>query len=339
MKSVKEFLPQLQSPKKVVITTHPNPDADALGSSLGLYHFLVKQGHSVTVITPTDYPDFLNWMPENEKVITYSEDSANLVSELVSTADILFCLDFSNLSRLRGMEEDVRETKAIKVLIDHHRDPEQFADFQLWSTEAAATAELIYDFICLNGSRDEIDKNIANCLYAGILTDTGSFKHPSTTSKVHKIVAELIELGADVNGVNRAIYDTNSLDRLRFIGYALLKKLIVRSELDIAYFVIDQEDSKRFSLKSGDTEGLVNYALSIKGIIMATIIIEKEDEVKLSFRSIDDYAVNLLASDHFEGGGHKNASGGVSRLSLEKTVEKFESILPEFKRKYYKKQQ
>ncbi len=336
MESIKSFLPKLDNPQKIVITTHPNPDADALGSSLGLYHYLHGRGHEVSVITPTDYPDFLFWMPGNETVIAYCEEKKQEVLEIIGKCDIIFCLDFSNLSRLKDMESMIRESDATKVLIDHHRDPEDFADYQLWSTEASATAELIFDFIDMIGDKSKITEDISNCLYAGILTDTGSFKHPSTTAKVHRIVAELIELKADVNKVNRAIYDTNSLDRLRFIGYALLKKLVVKKDLNIAYFVIDLEDRKRFSLKSGDTEGLVNYALSIFGIVMATIIIEREDEVKMSFRSVGDYAVNLFASDHFEGGGHKNASGGVSKLSLNETIEKFEGLLPSFKKDYYK---
>lgn len=336
MKPIKAFLPQLQNPKRIVITTHPNPDADALGSSLGLYHFLKNKGHDATVVTPTDYPDFLHWMPGNDTVVAFDPEKKGNIATLIDQAEVIFCLDFSNLSRLKDLSPMIQEAKATKVLIDHHRDPEQFADYQLWSTEAAATAELIFEFICQAESIEEITPAIANCLYAGILTDTGSFKHPSTTSKVHRIVADLIDRKADVNAVNRAIYDTNSLDRLRFIGYALLKKLVVKQELHIAYFVIDLEDSKRFSLKSGDTEGLVNYALSIQGIVMATIIIEKEEEVKMSFRSIGDYAVNLFANDHFEGGGHKNASGGVSREGLEDTIVRFEKLLPDFKKNYYK---
>jgi len=261
-----------------------------------------------------------------------------LVRGKIMDCDIIFCLDFSMLNRLKEMEEMIRGSKSIKVIIDHHRDPEDFANFQLWDTGAAATAELLYDFITMLDGKDEITSDIANCIYAGIMTDTGSFRHPSTTAKVHRIVADLIDLNADVNMVSREIYDNNSLNRLKFTGYALAECLYVRHDLKIAYFVISKRDFKRFELKPGDTEGLVNYALSIKGTIMATIIIGQDNEVRLSFRSVGDYAVNLFASHHFEGGGHKNASGGVSKLSLKKTVEKFESLLPDFKKKYLKVQ-
>ncbi|MFT4737144.1 MAG: phosphoesterase RecJ-like protein, partial [Paraglaciecola sp.] len=228
----------------------------------------------------------------------------------------------------------VLNSPAIKVLIDHHLDPDDFADYQLWDTKAAATAELIFDLIIMMNSQEEITADIANCLYAGIMTDTGSFKHPSTTSKVHKIVASLIEYGCDVSRVSRAIYDTNTVSRLRFLGYVLLEKLTVREDLGIAYIVVSDEESNRFQLKSGDTEGIVNFALSIQGIIMATIIIEKGDEVKLSFRSVGDYVVNTFAGDNFSGGGHKYASGGASELSLKETIIKYENLIETYKEHY-----
>ena len=335
MKPLEALFNQLATPRKIVITTHPNPDADALGSSLGLRHFLAGRGHEATVITPTDYPDFLEWMPGNADVIAYSDEKHDLVDQLIRNADLVFCLDFSSTHRLKKMESIILDANATKVLIDHHLDPEDFTDYQLWDTKAAATAELVFDLIQMMGARNEITADIANCLYAGIMTDTGSFKHPSTTAKVHRTVAELIELGANVNYVNREIYDTNSLERLRFLGYALLERLTVREDLKVAYLVVSAEDFKRFNLKSGDTEGIVNYALSIKGIIMATIIIERDDEVKLSFRSVGDYVVNTFANEYFNGGGHKNASGGSSDLSLEATLEKFESLITDYKDKYY----
>jgi len=334
MRAIDSFLPQLDNPRKIVITTHPNPDADALGSSLSLFHFLKARGHDVVVITPTDYPEFLNWMPGNLKVITYNEESHGEISKIIGQSEIIFCLDFSALKRLKEMEPMIRESKATKVLIDHHLDPEHFAEFGMSDTKAAATAELIYDFFLKLDGKSEITHDIADCIYAGILTDTGSFKHASTSAKVHRTVAELIELGANVSKVNQNIYDTNSVGRLRFIGYALLEKLVVRQDLNIAYFVINASEFERFGLKSGDTEGLVNYALSIKGIVMATIIIERDDEVKLSFRSFGDYAVNLFANDHFNGGGHKNASGGSSKEDLDTTVKNFEALIKDFKTKY-----
>lgn len=338
MRPIEAFLSELDNPKKIIITTHPNPDGDALGSSLALYHFLRAKSHEVTIISPTSYPNFLEWMPGNENVLCYDQDDTESIDNIISEAEIHFSLDYNDLKRLKELGPVVANSPAIKVLIDHHRDPEDFADFGLWNDRAAATAELIYDFILLMEGRDLMSSEIAECLYAGIMTDTGSFKFPSTSAKVHGMVADLIDLGANVSKVNRAIYDTNSLARLRFIGYALLKRLEVVPELNIAYFVIDNDDRERFKLKSGDTEGLVNYALSIKGIVMATIIIEKGDDVKMSFRSVGDYAVNLFAQDHFNGGGHKNASGGLSNDNLPDTITRFKKLIENFKENYFKKQ-
>lgn len=333
MQDISGFKELIKSPKKIVITTHANPDADALGSSLGLYHLLIPMGHEVQVIVPNDYPDFLRWMPGNETVLIF-EKSVKEATDIMNEAEVICCLDFSGLNRIKGMGPVVREAKAKKVLIDHHLDPEDFADFSMWDTSAAATAELVFDLIQQLGMKEAITKDMAEVIYAGIMTDTGSFKHPSTTSKVHRTVADLIDLGADISKVNRNIYDTNSLNRLRFMGYAFLKKLIVKSELKVAYFVITADDYRQFALKSGDTEGLVNYALSIDGIIMATFIIEREDEVKLSFRSVGDYPVNIFASEYFNGGGHKNASGGSSTDTLADTVAKFESVITTFNKKH-----
>ncbi len=330
MKEISAFRALLSTPKKIVITTHASPDADALGSSLGFYHFLKNRGHQTQVITPTEYPEFLHWMEGNDQVISYSSDKDEKIRELIDDADLVCCLDFSSLNRIKNLGEMVGNSSSKKLLVDHHLNPEEFADYELWDNSAAATAELIYDLILLLDGKDEINKAIAEALYAGIMTDTGSFKHGSTSAKIHRTVAELMDLGADVNKISRLIYDTNSLNRLRFIGYALMEKLVVDAKHKVAYFVISQEEHDRFHLKSGDTEGLVNYALSIKGIAVAAILMEKDNEVKMSFRSISGYAVNNFASEHFNGGGHRNASGGISDLGLEVTVEKFKSLIPQF---------
>lgn len=330
MKEISALKALLSTPQKIVITTHANPDADALGSSLGLYHFLKNRGHHTEVITPTAYPEFLHWMEGNDQVIVHSEDTDTQVSESIRNADLICCLDFSGLKRIKDLGDKVGNAPGKKLLVDHHLNPENFAEYELWDQKAAATAELIYDLILLLDGKSEINPAIAEALYAGIMTDTGSFKHGSTSAKIHRTVAELIDHGTDVNKVSRLIYDTNSLNKLRFIGYALMEKLIVNVEHHVAYFVISDEEHDRFHLKSGDTEGLVNYALSIKGIVVAAIIMEKDDEVKMSFRSVGDYAVNDFASEHFNGGGHKNAAGGLSDGNLEETVEKFKTLIPQF---------
>lgn len=318
----------LSTPKKIVITTHASPDADALGSSLGFWHFLRKKGHEVVVVTPTEYPEFLTWMEGNDQVVVNGDDTIEHISKLIHQADLVCCLDFSGLDRIKNLGQLLQQSSSKKLLVDHHLNPDDFVDFRYWDQTAAATAELIYELILILGKREDIDKGIAECLYAGIMTDTGSFKHPSTSAKIHRIVADLIDLGADVNKVSRAIYDTNSLNRLRFIGYALMEKLTVDRNQGIAYFVINLEERSRFNLKSGDTEGLVNYALSIKDIKIAAIIMERDKEIKMSFRSVGDYAVNQFAEDNFDGGGHKNAAGGVSHDSLENTVNKFKQLIP-----------
>ncbi len=316
----------LSDSRKIVITTHANPDADALGSSLGLFHFLKSLGHEVHVIVPNSYPDFLEWMAGNDTVTIYEEDRVKS-DELLDAADLLFCLDFSGFNRIKLMKEKAESIQAKIGLIDHHLNPEIKPDFNFWNDTAAATAELVYDLILDFSGADAITVDITESLYAGIMTDTGSFKHSSTSSKIHRTVAELIDLGADVTIVSGLIYDTNSVDRLRFLGHALAEKLRVIENARVAYFVIDEGDFENFRLKQGDTEGLVNYALSIKGIVVAAIIIQKENEIKLSFRSIDDFAVNKFAEEYFGGGGHKNASGGMSELSLSETEEKFKTLI------------
>ncbi|MEP1035583.1 bifunctional oligoribonuclease/PAP phosphatase NrnA [Ekhidna sp.] len=326
MKDTQALKDFLHTPRKIVITTHANPDADALGSSLGLHLFLTILGQHVNTIVPNSYPDFLEWMPGNSLVINY-EKSREQSDKLLNEAELLFCLDYSGFGRIKDMKGVASSVNAKVALVDHHLNPEIKPDFNFWNDKSAATAELIFDLIINYGGKDTINQDIAECLYAGVMTDTGSFKHNSTTSKVHRMVADLIDLGADVNKVSRLIYDTNSLHRLKFLGHALAEKLQVIEDARVAYFVIGEEDFKDFRLKQGDTEGLVNYALSIKGMVVAAIIIERENEIKLSFRSIGDFAVNKFAEEYFSGGGHKNASGGMSELSLKETEKKFKELI------------
>jgi bifunctional oligoribonuclease and PAP phosphatase NrnA len=331
MRNLQKFKDFLSTPRKIVITTHFKPDADALGSSLGLALFLKKLKHEVYVITPSDYPEFLNWMHGNDEVIVFDEKKEEESLEIVKKAEMIFCMDFNSLSRIHKLGEFVSKSKAVKVLIDHHLDPDHFADFELWDTGAAATAELVYELINLLEERHLIDSHIANCLYAGIMTDTGQFKHSNTTKNVHVVTADLIELGAEVAKVGELIYDNNSLNRLKFIGYALSERLVVLEKYNTAYFMITHPDLKKFNTRTGDTEGLVNYALSLNNIICAAMIVDRgEEEVKMSFRSKGEFSVNDLARLHFEGGGHRNAAGGKSELPIEEVVKKFVAILPQY---------
>ncbi len=331
MQNFSSFKSLLDVPARIVITTHVKPDADALGSSLGLSSFLKKLGHEVHVITPSDYPDFLSWMHGNKDVIIYSEKTRSQIQNIISEAQIIFCLDFSSLNRIKQLGELIHASDARKVLIDHHLDPDDFAEFKFWSNEAAATAELVYELMIDLGMKHLIDPKIADSLYAGIMTDTGSFKHSNTTQNIHRIVAELIELGADISKVAALIYDTNSIDRIKFLGYALSELLVVLPEYHTAYMAISSTDLKRFNSKTGDTEGLVNFALSIEGIKLAVVIIDRGELIKMSFRSVGDFSVNDFARNHFEGGGHRNAAGGKSLDNLESTVKKFKNLLPDYK--------
>ncbi len=334
MKDLEGLRTLLASPKKVVIVTHFKPDADALGSSLGLAGYLAQKGHSVAVISPSDYPDFLTWMPGKEMVIALTKDSTALLQKakaLTEACDVLFCLDFSSLKRINEVGEMVKTSTAKKVMIDHHLEPEKFADFEKWDVSSASTAELIFELIDEWGDRELIDQDIANCLYAGLMTDTGGFRHNNTTHKEFLIASELVSRGANPSEVAKQIYDTNSLDRLRLTGYALSQKLVVLPEYNTAYMTLTWEELKQFGSQTGDTEGLVNYGLSIKGIKMAVLMYDRKEEIKLSFRSLADFDVNALARKHFEGGGHKNASGGQSKQNLEETLNKFLAILPEYK--------
>ncbi|WP_333908733.1 DHH family phosphoesterase [Marinigracilibium pacificum] len=322
-----------------MITTHHKPDADALGSSLGLAGYLKKRGHEVQVITPSDYPGFLHWMKGNDEVLIYDEKDSGImgkITEKVSDADLIFCLDFSCLSRINGLGELVEKADAEKVLIDHHQNPQHFADYEFWDTGAAATAELVYDLLVDMDEVDLIDVDIAEALYAGIMTDTGSFRHSNTTKHVHEVVGELIGYGADINRVSRLVYDNNSPERMKFLGWALYENLTIVPDLETAYFAISAEDLTRFNSKTGDTEGIVNYALGIEGVKIAAMFTEREEGVKISFRSVTEIAVNEIASEHFDGGGHKNAAGGKSDLPLEETVDKFLNLLRENKKEKIK---
>jgi len=331
MLNLAELKELLAKPKNIVITTHHKPDGDALGSSLGLYHYLCRKEHYVQVITPTDYPDFLNWMPGNADVIIYTEKK-ELSAGLVKQADLIFCLDFNSLSRINDLGEEVKNSSAQKIMIDHHLDPENFDDFRYWDTTASSASQLVYEFIAeLLGDKNSIDAEIATCLYTGIMTDTGSFRFPGTTSNVHRITADLIDLGADNAAIHQLVYNHASENRLRFLGYCLSNKLEILYEYNTALITVSAEELKRFNINTGDSEGIVNYALSVDGIRLAAFIIERTDKVKLSLRSTGTFPANEICKNYFYGGGHRNAAGGQSENTLEQVVHQFKSLLPEYK--------
>lgn len=322
----------LTQPQHIVITTHHKPDGDAMGSSLGLYNYLIQQGHHVKVIAPTDYPDFLSWMPGNEEVIIYTEHTAE-AAKLIDAAALIFCLDFNNLSRINEMGELVRESKALKVMIDHHLEPEDFDDYRHWDIKACATAQLVYDFIAnLLNHKELINADVATCLYTGIMTDSASFRLPNTTSTVHRVVADLIDAGAVNWRIHELVYNSASENRLRFLGHCLTDCLEILPEYNTAIIAVGKQDIEKYNVNTGDTEGIVNYALSINSIRLAAFIVERDDKVKLSLRSKGDFPANDICKKYFSGGGHRNAAGGQSTDSLDNVIKQFKLILPEYKK-------
>ncbi len=321
----------LSTKQKIIITTHQRPDGDAIGSSLGLYHFLIKKGHEVFFISPTSYPDFLKWMPGNEITIVY-ENEKERCAKLVSEATLIFCLDFNKLYRLDDLGKEIEKANAPKILIDHHLDPDDFAVVQFWNTKACSTCELVYEFILNLDEKNLIDPSIATCLYTGILTDTDRFRVPTTSSNVHRIVADLLEFNVDHTNVYQQIYESFSEDKLRMVGFSIREKLEVHDEIKTGIIALERNDMNRFHAQSGDTEGIVNYPLWIKNVKVSVLIIQRSDEVKISMRSKGDFSVEQICREYFNGGGHRNASGGSSKLSVHETKEKILSILARFKK-------
>ena len=321
----------LQNKKNIVITIHRGPDADALGSALALSDVLKQLNHNVTVVSPNDYASFLYWMKGNNEVVVFTEQTEKAI-EITNNADLIFLLDFNDLSRIGEYTETVRNSSSTKIMIDHHQEPNMNdADLVFSDTSSCSTAQLLFEILDGLSFKSMINKDIAECIYAGIMTDTGSFKYSSTTSKTHMVISELIDAGAENSKVHDLIYDNYSEDRTKLLGYCLNDKLQIFPELNSAIISLTEEELDRFNFKKGDTEGVVNYALAIKGIIFAVFIAEKEGKVKLSLRSKGDFKVNEIAKKYFSGGGHMNASGGISDRSVEGTVKKVIEVFEEYK--------
>ncbi len=321
----------LSTPKKIVIIPHRNPDGDAMGSCLGLYHFLKKLNHEVQVISPNEYPDFLSWMPDANTTIAY-ETNKGIATEILTKADLIFTLDFNALYRVGEMENVLVTLNVPFIMIDHHEKPHDYAQFMYSDILISSTCEMVYNFITKLHKEHLIDTRIATCLYTGMVTDTGSFKYASTTATTHRIAANLIDKGIAASEVHHQLFDNNSTSRLQVLGRGL-QNLRLLPEYKTSYISLSQDELNACNYKKGDTEGVVNYGLSIKGIIFTAFFSENREEeiIKISFRSIGDFDVNQFARDHFEGGGHKNAAGGKSTLSLTETIEKFTKIVSEKK--------
>jgi len=334
MTEIKEVKELLSKPKKIVLVPHKNPDGDAIGASLAMYHFLEKKGHTVKIVTPNDYPAFLKWLPGIPEA-DYRFDLQNKQSKReISNAELIFVLDFNALHRVGDdMQKTLEAYGGTFIMIDHHQEPDDFAKYTYSDVSICSTCQMVYQFIDKLEELNLIDVHIATCLYTGIMTDTGSFRFSSTTSTTHRIIAELIDKGANNAIIHNNVYDTNSYGRLQLLGRSL-SNLVVKDAYKTAYITLTQADLDEFGFQKGDTEGVVNYALSLEGIVFAAIFIEDVEQgiIKISFRSKGDFSVNEFARNHFNGGGHNNASGGRTEISLTETVQLFESILPKYEK-------
>lgn len=326
--AIRNYLANVQD---VLIVSHFNPDGDAIGSSLALYHYLYSSAYQVNILVPNDYPQFLYWLPGNEQIIVDTRNHEQALDKIFN-AELIIFLDFNVLDRTQQLEENFKNSATPKILVDHHPNPEDFADIVVSTTQVSSTAELLYELLIELGGKEAINRTIAACLYTGIMTDTGSFSYNSSLPETYYVVSKLIETGIDKDKIYWRVYDKYSTDRMRLLGYCLYQKLKVFPEFGTAYISISLDELNQFNYETGDSEGFVNYPLSINGIMFSVIFIEREDHIKISFRSKGQFQANMFAAKHFNGGGHKNAAGGYSEFPLDEALVKFESLIPEYKK-------
>lgn len=326
-----QIIERAKSSQSIVITAHKAPDGDSIGSSVALYHFLKKINPEVYICHPDPAPKFLQWLDGSENILNYEEHEAR-IRELFARTNLVFCLDYNEPSRLgNNMAALLTQSKAFKVMIDHHLDPADFAGITISKPQSCSTCQLIYELIDGAGQRELIDVQTGTALYLGIMTDTGSFRFNSVTPSTHRIIADLLEKGVRNDFIHEQIYDVNTPQRLKLRGYATSEKLVILEELKTAYIALSEEELRRFQYEKGDTEGLVNVALSLQNVKIAAFFSERDGEVKISFRSKGrNHPVNQLANAHFSGGGHANASGGKFDGKLEDAIVRFKQILPQY---------
>ncbi len=329
MKDIKELFEYLQKPRRIVLIPHERPDGDAIGSALAMKIYLQKTGHVVDIIIPDDFPDFLDWMPLSDTCVNHQKKSKTAFAILTKT-DCIFYLDFNALKRIEALSGDIKKLSHpfVSVMIDHHREPDYFTDYMLWNDNASSTAELIYDFIQMANGKQYMDKDIAACLYAGMALDTGIFQYSNTSAKVHQIAAELMTYGISIEEIHNNVYNQYGENRMRFIGYLLSEKMVVLPEFKTAYMSISMQEAEKYKLNNGDKEGIVNLPLAMRDVEISVLFTEDKGRIKMSFRSKGDRNIEILARNFFNGGGHKNASGGVSKDSLTDTIKRFEEVLP-----------
>ncbi|MFT4753661.1 MAG: phosphoesterase RecJ-like protein [Salibacteraceae bacterium] len=329
MSEIEKLKSVLSTQQKIVLIPHINPDGDALGSCLGLALYLESKGHKSQVIAPNSYPKFYNWMPGSKSIILYSANP-DQVKEALIDVDVIFFLDYNDFNRIGTLADIVANHPAKFVMIDHHRQPSDFVDIMFSDHDKSSTSEMVFDIIEGLGDKDLITKEIGECLYTGILTDTGSFRFGSTKKETHYAAAHLLESGVEPDSVYSKVYDTNTLNRLHLMGYILVDKLKQVKDLAAAYISISEEEKARFNFQKGDAEGFVNYGLAINGMKAAGFFMENEGYIKVSLRSKGHFDVNAIAREHFNGGGHKNAAGGRLNMTLEQAIAYFEKIMRQY---------
>jgi phosphoesterase RecJ-like protein len=327
MNDYQRIMHQVDDADHIVITSHKSPDGDSIGSSLALYHFLRAYGKSPVICHPDAAPSFLTWMPGGYDILHF-DHSPELVAEKMAAADLIFCLDYNSSNRIgKDMEVHLLSSESIKIMIDHHMDPADFCEIIVSETSVCSTSQLIYELIDQSGNLDLLNEDTGTAIYLGIMTDTGSFRFPSVQPRTHAILEHLLKSGVKHYKVHENVFDTNTLDRLKLRGYAVSEKMEIMHDLPVAIISLTEEELNRFNNQKGDTEGLVNVALSVQGIEMAVFLAEKDGIIKISFRSKGDRFVNVMAGDHFAGGGHKYASGGMSADSMDETIKRFKSVV------------
>ncbi len=330
MKEAKQILELIEASTNIVITSHRSADGDSIGSSMALYFFLEKLGKKATLCHPDPCPSFLEWTKNGVPIHDY-ENEKEFVEEKMNDADLIFCLDYNSASRLgKEMEPVLLSAKGKKVMIDHHLHPDDFVDIAVSQPDVCSTSQLIFEFIHSSGKIDLLDEKIGTPIYLGIMTDTGSFRYSSLSSRTHEILAELLRKGVKHTDIHEAVFDNNRIDKMKLRAYIIAERLEVLTDLRVAIISVTETEKKRFNFIKGDTEGLVNVALSMEGVDVAVFFREEKDMVKISFRSKGNIAVNVIANEHFNGGGHKNAAGGASFTSLSEAIDNFKELAPKY---------
>jgi phosphoesterase RecJ-like protein len=330
MNTYQQIEAEIKSASNIVITSHKSADGDSIGSSLGLLRFIEKLGKTVTVCHPDPAPNFLYWLDTSAFLLMTEQPEE--VASAFAAADLVFCLDYNATNRIGPDMQALLEAVTCKtVMIDHHLNPETFATLTVSETTASSTSELIVELIEQSGNASLLDPQIGTPVYLGILTDTGSFRFPSTKPRTHEILAKLLTAGVEHHLVHEALSDNNTASRLRLQGYAMCEKLEIMEDYMVSIISLSKEELAKYNYQKGDTDSLANQVLSIKGMKAAIVFTERDGIMKMSFRSKGaENPVNVLAAEHFNGGGHANASGGMSELSVTETVEKIKGLIPQY---------